>query len=552
MANANINPLSRVVEFVKLESRDIYTIMFLIVGVGILSLATPVAIQALVNIVTMGGVLEPLYVVSIILFVLLALSGALYVLQVYLVEHIQRRFFVRTAIEVADKTQTSTGQENNTHNTAELMNRFFDVTTVQKSAAQLLTSGLSSVLQAVIGSIVLMFYSFYFALIVILMMITLWFIVRILGNRAVDTAIQESVSKYQIVAWLETIANNINAFKFLQGKYLSHNRIDALALNYLNARKAHFNILLRQNLTGVILYASAGTALLALGGALVIQGQINLGQFVAAELIIFNVLASFSRFIYKLESFYDMVAAFDKIGMIQDLKQEVGGSHSAGAHEVHINVRDVRYAYPNQDVAVDKLSFELAPKATMAVLAKTGGGKSTIAELLVGLKVPDTGFIQYNDVDIRQYDIEALRQKVGYVRKLEILEDTIANNIRFGRANISVAQITEVLGKLGILEIVLKFEKNIDTPLSHIGVPLSFIQSKLICLARTIIGNPALLVIDGLLDDFDKPTLDLVMQLLCAKDRTWSLVIFTKHAYVASYCESVMKLDTDDSWELHS
>jgi putative ABC transport system ATP-binding protein len=238
--------------------------------------------------------------------------------------------------------------------------------------------------------------------------------------------------------------------------------------------------------------------------------------------------------------------------MIQDLLQEKGGQHIAHENDVHIIVSNVRFSYVNQDVAVDGLSFELPPRSTMAILAKTGSGKSTIAELLVGLKTPDAGYIQYNKVDIRQYDIEALRQKVGYVRKLEILEDTIANNIRFGRTNISVTQITEVLGKLGILEIVLKFDKNIDTPLSHIGVPLSYTQSKLICLARSIIESPSLLVIDGLLDDFDKATLDLVMQLLTAKDRTWSLVIFTKHSYIANYCEKLMKLDHDDSWELHA
>lgn len=549
MASTNINPLSRITAFLKLESHDINTIIFLIVGIGILNFATPVAIQALVNIVTMGGILEPLYVISFVLFTLLTLSGVLYILQAYLVEHIQRRFFVRTAIESANKTQESMGKENNRQSTAELMNRFFDVTIVQKATAQLLTNGLSSVLQAVIGSIVLMFYSFYFALVVLLMTITLWFVVRVIGSRAINTAIDESVTKYQIVAWLETIAHNISAFKFLHGKFLAHDRIDALALNYLNARKTHFNTLLKQNITGVFLYAAAGTAMLALGGALVIQGQINLGQFVAAELIIFNVLSSFVRFIYQLESYYDMSAAFDKIGMIQDLEQEEGGLFKSNAQEIAIRFKDVKFAYNEDAVAVDKLSFTLPPKSTMAMLAKTGGGKSTIAELLVGLKAPDSGFVQYNEVDIKQYDIDTLRQKVAYIRKLEILDDTIANNIRFGRHDITAAQITEVLGKLGILEHVLKLEKNIDTYLCHSGAPLSFSQAKLLCIARNIIGNPALLVIDGLLDDFEMPVLDIVMKLLTAKNRTWSLVVLTKHAHVAKYCDRLMQLDTNQQWE---
>jgi ABC-type bacteriocin/lantibiotic exporter with double-glycine peptidase domain len=549
MAFTKINLLSRVTLFVKLESHDIYTIIYLIVGVGILNLATPVAIQALVNIVTMGGVLEPLYVISLILFILLTLSGVLYVLQAYLVEHIQRRFFVRTAIEAANNTQVSIGQEHSTQNTAELMNRFFDVSTIQKAAAQLLTNGLSSVLQAVIGSIVLMFYSFYFALIVLLMIFTLWFIVRVIGGRAIDTSIQESTTKYKVVAWLETISNNISAFKFLQGKYLSQKHIDTLALNYLDARKTHFNTLLKQNITGVVLYALAGTSMLALGGALVIEGQINLGQFVAAELIIFNVLSSFIRFIYQLEYFYVMTAAFDKIGKIQDLEKEKSGAYTSNHNEVSIHFKDVSYAYNDQLLGVNQLSFELPPKSTMAMLARSGSGKSTVAELLVGLKVPSSGFVQYNQVDIKQYDIDTLRQKVGYMRKLDIIEDSIANNIRFGREDITAAQITEVLGKLGILEVVLKLEENIDTPLSHTGAPLSFSQAKLLCLARNIISNPALLVIDGLLDDFETLTLDIVMKLLTAENRSWSLVVLTKHEHVAKYCERLMKLDSNGRWD---
>lgn len=551
MANASISPVARLQQFLRVESSDILTIGTLIVGVGILSLATPVAIQALVNIVTMGGVLGPLYVIAFILFVLLSLSGALYILQTYLVEHIQRRFFVRTAIEAAHKTQTSKESDQQSHNTAELMNRFLDVTTVQKSVAKLLTAGLTSILQAAIGSIVLMFYSFYFAIIVLLMLATLWLIVRVIGKNAVNTAIDESVSKYQVVAWLETIANNINAFKFLQGKFLSQNKVDKLAVAYLNARKSHFSILLKQNIAGVFLYASAGTAMLALGGALVIKGQINLGQFVAAELIIFNVLASFSRFIYQLETFYDLLAAFDKIGMIQDLNQEAGGAHLSATKKIEVHFNHVTYAYPNQYTPVKDISFALAAGQTMAVLAKPGSGKSIFAELLVGLKSPTSGYIQYNNIDIKQYDIESTRELVGYARKLELLEDTIAENIRFGRPNINAADITNVLGKLGILETVLKLDKNIDTKLSQSGVPLSTIQAKLITLARTIIREPAILVIDGLLDDFDKSTLDNVMRLLCDDARTWSLVVFTKHPYIAAYCSTTMKLNEPDGFEFN-
>lgn len=537
------HPIARLKDFLKLESDDITTIFYLIIGAGVLSLATPVAIQALVNIVTMGGVLEPLFVVSLILFILLVLSGSLYIVQTYLVEHIQRRFFVRTAIESAEKTQTSSNEADAQYNTAELMNRFLDVTTVQKSLAKLLTSGFTSVLQAFIGSVVLMFYSFYFAIIVLLIIACLWFIVRVIGRLAIETAVEESFSKYQVVAWLESIAHNINAFKFLQGKHLSMQKIDQLSSRYLTARENHFTILLKQNVAGVLLYATAGTAMLALGGALVIQGQINLGQFVAAELIIFNVLASFLRFIYQLEYFYDLLSAFDKIGMIQDLPQELVGGFVPKSKQIDLRFNDVSLGFNRQPNVLNHINFEIAAGEHLAVVAESGQGKTLLAELMVGLKQPNSGYIQYQGVDIRQLDIETTRQLIGYVRKLELIEDTIAENIKFGRPNIDVGMVTEVLNALGLLEVVLKLDKNIDTKLSVLGLPLSTIQAKLIVIARTIISEPAILVLDGILDDFDQPTLVRLFSVLLSPERKWTLIVLTKHQYIADYCDNIVHLN---------
>ena len=167
----------------------------------------------------MGGVIQPLVVISIILFALLVLSGFLYVLEAYVVEYIQRRLFVETAMQVTNKIQGAMINIYDKTNPVELVNRFFDIATIQKSAATLLTVGLIAIIQVVIGSIILIFYSVYFALVVALIFLFFWFALSVLGKNATQTAIEESKAKYAMAAWLETIAGNFYLFKFYNGLY---------------------------------------------------------------------------------------------------------------------------------------------------------------------------------------------------------------------------------------------------------------------------------------------------------------------------------------------
>ena len=123
--HSKFSPLERLIKLIRSESNDILLLLYLTLGYGLLSIATPVAVQVLVNNVTMGGVIQPLIVISIILFFLLVLSGLLYVLEDYVVEYIQRRLFVNTAIQVAKNTQGATADVYDKINPVELVNRFF-------------------------------------------------------------------------------------------------------------------------------------------------------------------------------------------------------------------------------------------------------------------------------------------------------------------------------------------------------------------------------------------------------------------------------------------
>jgi ABC-type bacteriocin/lantibiotic exporter with double-glycine peptidase domain len=545
MANIQTDktPIQRLIEIVQIERQDIGLLVALTFGYGLLNIATPVAVQALVNIVTMGGVLQPLFVVSLILFALLLLSGMLYVYETYLVELIQRRIFIRTAVRAAMNSQGIQTTVYDSENPVELMNRFFDISTVQKAAATLLTVGLTAFLQGLIGSLILIFYSLYFAIIVIGVVGMLAIIIFVLGRRGIPTAIDESITKYKMAAWLETIARNFYMFKFYRAAQRTATHTDDLAKEYLERREIHFQTLLLQNIGAVLLYALVGTSMLALGGGLVIQGQINLGQFVAAELIIFGVLAAFVRFISKLEYFYDMLAALDKIGVLNDLPQETIGEHVIENTAINTLIaHEVSFGYSPRIQPIQDLSFSINKGQSLAVLGASGAGKSTLVGILLGLRAPSVGHISYNGMDLRQLNQTHLRNMIGIASRVEILEGTILENIRVGRSEITLVEINEVLAELGLLSDFANLEKSLDTELTAFGAPLSTTQLQRLMLARAIVGKPSMLIIDGLLDTLDEVELEAVIQLLTSHKQAWMLIVTTRFASIAQQFDMTLLL----------
>jgi putative ABC transport system ATP-binding protein len=545
---ANKSPTERLFSAIKLERHDIYFLAILTFGYGVLGIATPVAVQALVNIVTMGGVLQPLYVISFILLILLILSGTLFVLEGYIVELIQRRLFIRNALEISNNAQGVQIQMYDNHNPVELMNRFFDVVSLQKSTAVLLTVSLTAFLQGIIGSIILMFYSIYFIVIIIVMVIFLIMIVLVLGKHAVPTAIDESKAKYTMADWLETIARNAYLFKFFNAAERTHQQTDALATEYLNKRFKHYRILLWQNIGSVTLYAIIGTAMLVLGGALVIQGQINLGQFVAAELIIFGVLAAFVRFINKLENYYDLLAALDKLGILHDLPQETTGKHVPSDDHYHeINLHDVSFAYTPRITPIQDISFQLTQGRSLSILGASGAGKTTLIALLTGLRIPDKGHINLNGIDLRQLNLTHYRKQIGLASKVEIIDGSILDNLKLGRDEIPISLINQVLETLELTNEFAKLEHGIDTKLTAFGAPLSTTQMQRLMLARAVIGQPDILIIDGLLDMLTSEELSAILELLKQNQAHWLLIVTTRIKHIAAQFDSTLNLNLDAS-----
>jgi putative ABC transport system ATP-binding protein len=543
MAKPNaIEPLKRLKKLISLEREDISLILLLTFGYGLLTIATPVAVQTLVNNVIIGGVIQPLIVVTFILLVILLLASFIYLTEVYLVEIIQRRIFVRSALRISNNISGANIDVYDENNSVELMNRFFDVMTVQKATATLLTVSLTAMLQGIIGSIILLFYSAYFAAAIILCFIILSFIIIGLGKSAEYTAIKESASKYKMAAWLENMAKNVTLSKFFLASKRNIEETDKLASEYLVARQKHFGILLKQQIAVFTLYAVMGTAILVLSGLLVIWGIINLGQFVAAELIIFGVLASFVRFITKLETFYDMLAALDKLGILYDLPQERINNHQPTESINVLNVEHLSFSHIQNVPLIEDVSFSIKRGQSIAIVGDSGTGKSGLIELLSGMREFNRGTITYNGIDIRQIDLNFLRNEMALAGNIEVIDGSILDNLKLARTNVTLEEVNAVLDLLDLMDDISVLDNGIESQLTGLGKPLSTTQLQRLMLARALIGQPSIIFIDGLLDTLTQVELGTIISLLKTYQLDSMVIVTTRHQHIADLFDQKVTL----------
>lgn len=530
-AQSTPSPFRRLLRLLSSERRDIAIVIAFAVGVGVLALATPVAVQSLVNIVSFGGLTQPLLVLALLLLGFLSLAGTIRSFKAYVVEILQRRLFVRVVTDLGYRLPRVHVESFDRNHGPELVNRFFDVLTVQKVGASLLLDGVAVVLQTVIGLLILAFYHPFLLAFDVVLIAGIAFVLFVMGRGAVRTAIAESKAKYAVAASLEEIARNPMSFKQVGGPQLARNRADALAVDYVEARRRHYRVVFRQIVSSLALQTMTATALLTIGGWLVINGQLTLGQLVAAELIVSIVLASFAKLGQKLEGFYDLLAAVDKLGQLLDLQleRETGERVDRAMSGAGLKMIELTFAYNGARPALYEVNLAVEPGERVQVVGRHGSGKSTLADLLYGLRTPTTGRIEIDGIDVREISLESLRRQVAVVKEIEMIDGSIELNVSMGRDDVSAADVRTALEAIGMLEEIRDLPDGLATKLNSTGAPLSSGQASRLMLARAIAGKPRLVVLDDFLDDLDIDARRMALKALASPDRQWTLLVMTRH-----------------------
>ena len=531
-------PLKRLLQILRPELPDVWIVLIFSLVVGVLTLASPIAVEALVSTVAFGQYLQPVIILALLLFTFLAFAAAIKVLTTFVVEVLQRRLFVRVVEDLAYRLPRVRQAELDHVHPPELANRFLDVSYLQKGTATLLLEATAIVLQTVIGMIVLAFYHPFLLGFDLVLLALICFAVFVLGRGAVTTAINESRAKYATTAWLQELARHPTAFKLHSGSQFALDRADQLAVHWLDARRQHFRILMRQVLFALGTQVAASTVLLGLGGWLVLQGELTLGQLVAAELIVMLIVGAFAKLGKHMETFYDLLASTDKLGHLFDLQVERNDKifHLREGTPAEIAVRGVNFTWTGTSV-LSNVNCLLPSGSATVVVGSPGAGKSLFVDLLCGLRNPTSGHIELDGIDLRELRPDSLRDHLGVARGIEVFEGSIDENVHLNRPNISAADVREALELVGLLDEVLQLPQGMTTRLITGGAPLSSSQALRLMLARAIVGRPRLLVIDGTLDPLPDQIVWSTIRNLVGNQPPWTLVITSGRREVIEACD---------------
>jgi putative ABC transport system ATP-binding protein len=540
-----LSPGERLRRLAALERGDVIVIVVYAVAIGLVSLAVPIAAQSLVNTVAFTALLQPIVVLAALVLVGLFAAGVLRALQYAVVETLQQRFFVRLTHDAVRRLVQADVRAFSEQGAPETVNRFFDVVIVQKTAATLLLDGLAVALQSGVALVLLAFYHPALLAFDVVLIALIVFTLFGLGRGGVATAIKESKAKHAAGAWLDEIARALRAFKSEESGEFAFARADALARGYVEARQKHFKVLLRQTVASYALQACATAALLGLGGSLVIKGQLTLGQLVAAELVVTGVLAGVTKFSKYLESYYDLCASLDKVGQIVDLPHErVDGIAAAvGTTPAHLQLENVAFSYNDRNQALRDVSLALAPGAHLAVLGSDASGKSTLVDILYGLRAPSRGQVLLDGVDVRTLALPHLRRNVALVGKAEVFDGSVLDNLLLGREQVDGAVVTEALGAVALTEDVADLPQGSLTRLGHAGSRLTSSQAARLTIARGLMAQPRLLLIDETLDGLGTETVHKVLCGIAAVSHATSVLVFTSREEVAAAVGAFVRLD---------
>lgn len=488
--------LSRILSYDKkfLLSSLIYSMV-----ISLLSLAVPVSVQLLINSVSYTAMLQPLITIGVVLFILLAFSSTLYAIQFYVIEIFQRRFFARSSCEVALSLLNAQYKTFESGNQKEMVNRFFETINIQKAVPKFITDSLTIFLRAIVGLTLIAFYHPLFLLFSIFIILSVAAIWHFYYKEAQVSSFFESRRKLDLVGWLEDIAGVSTLFKSQRGYDYAKYKTDFLVSQYLKERKRHFTNLFTQNILLLSLYVVASSALLMIGGYLVLKEQLTIGQLVAAELVLSIILYEISRFGRDFSNFYDLVASCEKLSQFQNIPLEEKRLQSVDivGQGFSIDFSEVYYVHQKREF---NFNFNFESGKNYIISTKGFSTKKAIIDLMNGFALPLAGAVNFNGENIENFDKYLLRNHIGIIDNSELIEGLVGEYLYFNNKEISLNEISGAIKTVGLEKNILQHPDGLNLRMLPSGFPFSESEKILLKIARILIQKPKVIIITEVLD----------------------------------------------------
>jgi len=545
MDNNTLSPWKRFLGLIELERKDIYQIAYYAIFDGVVSLSLPLGIQAIINLLQ-GAQISTSWIVLVLLVTSgVAFSGLLTLMQMRIIETIQQRIFTRASLDLSYRFPKIKMRKLREYYLPELANRFFDTIVIQKGLSKILIDIPSALLQIIFALILLSFYHPFFIIFGILLIVLIYSVFKFTAKRGLDTSLKESKNKYRVAHWLQEIARTIISFKLSGKTSLAITKSDNLVSEYLESRENHFKVLVLQFIQLIGFKVLVTLGLLLIGGFLVLDQRMNIGQFVAAEIIILLIITSVEKLISGLESFYDVLTSIEKLGQVVDMPIESQqGEIIKDNADLNIEFQNVSYQVEKRyQPILSDISFTIAPKDKILIKGESGSGKSSLLQLISGLISPTSGYIYVNNLSIQSLFKNEYRSNLGVALSEETpFEGTIRDNVTFGDKNITDETIYKVFESLGLTSFLQQQIKGLNTVLNPEGKQMAYTISKKIVLARVLVKQPKLLILEDPFDHFDKDEATQLIDLLANPNQAWSLVVVSNNGLWERKCNKQIVL----------
>lgn len=528
----------------KLDRKDIFQIFYYAVFAGLLNMSVPLGIQAIVNLIQGGRVSTSWIILVLLVTLAVGFVGILEIMQIRIVENIQQKIFTRSSFEFTFRFPKIKMEEFNGTYPPELANRFFDTITVQKGVSKLLMDFPAALLQILFGLILLSLYHPFFIIYGILLVLLIYFVFRFTAWRGMETSLDESKNKYKVAHWLQELARSLISFKISGRTNLALEKNDKLTEKYLKSREEHFRILKIQYIKLVVFKVLVTGGLLAIGGLLVLNQEMNIGQFVAAEIIIILILSSVERLIKGLESIYDTLTSLEKLGQVVDKKLEnpEGENSLNGKGSINIELEGMSFSVEDR-ILLENITLEISPGQIVLVKGPSGSGRTLLLKIVAGIMEATKGSIYINNLSLKGLKLNEYRSRLGvFFTEENPFEGTLLENITFGDKSIPEKDVYWAIENTGLSQFVKEQQKGLQAMIYPEGKYIPSIIAKKIILARCIVKRPDVLILKDPLEHFEQEEALKIFQFLTSSEHTWSILVASQKTFWEDKSDKIVLL----------
>ncbi len=516
----------KLVAILQLDKKEVSAIYIYAILAGLVQLVTPLGIQSIIGFV-MAGALSTSIVVLITVVVLgVFLNGLFQIRQLQIIEKIKQKIYTRDALSFADKIPHLNIEKLDNYYLPELVNRFFDTITLQKGIEKILLEIPAAFIQILFGIILLSLYHPVFIAFGIVLVVLLYVILATTLPKGFTKNLLASDYKYKTAAWLQELARVVKTFKYAKKTSLHIEKTDELVSNYLIARTSYFKILLTQFWSLVAFKIIITAAMLIVGVYLLLNQQINIGQFIAADIVILAVISSVEKLILTLDKAYDTLTAIEKLDKIKSAELESAGNETiAGSNGMKIDFKNVSFNYPNRKNVLNEINIEIHSGEKVLIVGNSGSGKSTLLRLLTGTFTNFSGAIRINNVALGSYAIDSLRSNTGVlISQQDIFQGTIRDNITMGDSGVTNEELYQLTKSTGLESFIGELEIGFDTDIDPAGKKLPEKIKQGILLARALFSRKTLLLLENPFDGLDATAIESVREMMAKLENVTMLV----------------------------